>query len=322
VYPTILRTDAELHILEQEMDSLNRVAHVVTTASTDAEALAREAVDAHIILTCYTDIPARVIDAAKDLKGIVKYGVGVDAIDIEAASRNGVAVVNCPDYGSETVADHAFALLLGLARKIVKIDRAMRDKAWVWPAPEYLGVDLAGKTLGLLGLGRIGGAMARRGAGFGMECVAHDPYVSDETARRLGIGPVGFGELLERSDFLSVHCILTPETRAILGQREFKAMKDTAFLINVSRGAIAEESALISAIEDGWIAGVGLDVFPDEPLEPDFPLLGLDNVILTPHLAWWTEEAFDRVERETLSRITEIIDGKRPKYLKNPEIYE
>ena len=318
----ILRTDSELFILEREMASLERVAEVRTTESIDAESLAREAADAHIILTCYTEIPARVIDAAKNLKGIVKYGVGTDAIDIEAATRNGVAVVNCPDYGSDTVADHAFALLISLARQIPKIDRAMRSKAWVWPLPECLGVDLSGKTLGLLGLGRIGRAMARRGAGFGMPCIAYDPYVPHETSVSLGVRPVGFDALLESSDFLSVHCIHTPETRGILGEREFKVMKDSAFLINVSRGAIAEQKALFRALHEGWIAGAGLDVAVDEPLTADYPLLGKDNVILTPHLAWWTEEAFDRVEQQTLARIIEILEGRRPENLKNPELFD
>jgi len=320
--PIILRTDSELFILEREMNSLERVAEVRTTKNIDAEALARDAADAHIIITCYTEIPAQVIDAAKNLKGIVKYGVGTDAIDIEAATRNGVAVVNCPDYGSDTVADHAFALLISLARQIPKIDRAMRSKAWVWPLPEYLGVDLSGKTLGLLGLGRIGRAMARRGAGFGMSCMAYDPYVPEETLVSLGVRPVSFDVLLESSDFLSVHCIHTPETRGILGEREFKAMKGSAFLINVSRGAITEQKALFRALQEGWIAGAGLDVAVDEPLTADYPLLGKDNVILTPHLAWWTEEAFDRVEQQTLSRTMEILEGRRPENLKNPELFD
>lgn len=318
----ILRTDAELFILEREMEALGRIAEVTTTDSTDAEQLARAAADADIILTCYTPIPARVIAAAPRLKGIVKYGVGVDAIDIDAATRHGVAVVNCPDYGSETVADHAFALLIGVARNITRIDRAMRERAWVWPAPEYLGVDLSGKTLGLLGLGRIGAAMARRGAGFGMGCIAHDPYVSEDAARRLGASAVGLEKLLARSDFLSVHCVLTPETRGLLGEREFRAMKRTAILVNVSRGAIADERALVRALGEGWIAGAGLDVFADEPLGPGYPLVGMDNVILTPHLAWWTREAFERVERETLARIVEILEGRRPANLKNPDLYD
>jgi D-3-phosphoglycerate dehydrogenase len=319
--PKILRTDAELFILEREMATLGAVAEVVTTNSTDAGELARLAADATIILTCYIDIPAQVIDGARNLKGIVKYGVGTDNIDLEAATRNGVAVANCPDYGSDTVADHAFALLIDLARNLRRIDDVMRAEAWVWPLPQYLGLDLSGKTLGLLGLGRIGRAMARRGGGFGMERIACDPYIGEDVARADGVTLVSFDELLARSDFLSVHCVHTPETRGLLGEAAFRAMKESAFLINVSRGAIVDEDALVRTLKEGGLAGAGLDVFPHEPLTSDYPLLGMDNVILTPHLAWWTKEAFDRVEQDTLVNVMEILEGKRPRRLKNTDLY-
>ena len=318
--PKILRTDAELFIIEQYMAELDAVAQVVTAASDATDVLAREAADTEVILTCYAKIPARVIEAARRLKGIVKYGVGVDAIDVEAATRAGVRVVNCPDYGSDTVADHAFALLIGLARRITAIDRAMREKAWVWPAPEFFAVDLAGKTLGLVGLGRIGRAMARRGGGFSMERIAYDPYVDAATMRGLGVEPAALDDLLVRSDFVSIHCVLTPETRGLLGAAQLMRMKESAFLIDVSRGAIVDETALVAALQTGQIAGAGFDVFPDEPLKPGHPLLGMDNVILTPHLAWYTREAFERVERQTLDSILDVLAGRRPKNLKNVEV--
>ncbi len=314
--PKILRTDAELFIIEQYMAELGAVAEVVTAENDTADVLARAAVDAEVILTCYAEIPARVIEAAPGLKGIVKYGVGVDNIDVEAATRAGVAVVNCPDYGSETVADHAFALLIGLARRLTVIDRAMREKAWVWPGPEFLAVDLTGKTLGLIGLGRIGRAMARRGAGFGMELIASDPYVDAETMHDLGVEPAALDALLARADFVSIHCVLTPETRGLLGAGELARMKESAFLIDVSRGAIVDEAALVAALQGERIAGAGFDVFPDEPLKPGHPLLGMDTVILTPHLAWYTREAFERVERQTLDSILDVLAGRRPRNLK------
>ena len=335
--PKILRTDAELFIIEQYLAELGAVAEVVTAESDDADVLARAAVDAQVILTCYAEIPARVIAAAPGLKGIVKYGVGVDNIDIEAATRAGVAVVNCPDYGSHTVADHAFALLIGLARKLTVIDRAMREKAWVWPGPEFLAVDLAGKTMGLIGLGRIGRAMAKRGAGFGMDVLSCDPYVDAATMRGLGVEPAALDALLARADFVSIHCVLTPETRGLLGPAQLARMKaalaaalragrlagagfDSAFLVNVSRGAIVDQAALAAALRAGRLAGAGFDVFPDEPLKPGYPLLGMDNVILTPHLAWFTREAFERAERQTLDSILDIVAGRRPRNLKNVEV--
>ena len=192
----ILRTDAELHIIEQYLGELSSIATVVTTESYAEDELAKAARDTDIILTCYTNITAKVIEAADRLKGIVKYGVGTDAIDIETATRRGVMVVNCPDYGSDTVADHAFALMISLARKIPAIDRAMREKAWVWPSPEYFGVDLSGKTIGLVGFGRIGRAMSRRAEGFGMTRLAHDPYVKPESVAEFGVEFVTLDELL------------------------------------------------------------------------------------------------------------------------------
>lgn len=313
----ILRTDAELHIVEGYMADLEKVAHVVTAERDDADTLCALARDADLILTCYAEIPAPVIEAAAKLKGIVKYGVGTDGIDVDCATRRGVMVVNCPDYGSDTVADHAFALLMALARKITVLDRLVRDGAWVWPAPERLGVDIAGKTIGIIGMGRIGRAMARRAAGFAMEIISHSPYQKECP---VPAEFVSLDELLGRSDFVSIHATLTPETRGLLGAAELKAMKPSAYLINVARGAIVDEDALCAALDEGWIAGAGIDVFHDEPLAPGYPLLGLDNVILTPHLAWYTREAFVRVEQDTMDGIMAVLEGRRPKHLKNGEV--
>ena len=317
----ILRTDAELFIIEQYLKELSPLAQVTTTERTDEDGLAEAARDVDLILTCYINITAKVIESAANLKGIVKYGVGTDSIDIAAASRRGVMVVNCPDYGTETVADHAFALLIALARRIPELDRAMRERAWIWPAPEWFGVDLAGKTLGLVGLGRIGRAMARRARGFGMTLLAADPYVDRRAALDSGVAPVGLDELLSRADFISIHCVLTPETKGLIGEQAFKRMKKTAYLIDVSRGAIVDEEALFEALDANRIAGCAFDVFADEPLRADYPLFGRDNVILTPHLAWYTKEAFERCERDALAGIRDILEGRRPKNLKNADAF-
>ncbi|MFQ5764077.1 MAG: 2-hydroxyacid dehydrogenase [Rhodospirillales bacterium] len=318
--PKILRTDPELRILDQYLDELGKIAEVVTAESDDEDTLARQAGDADVILTCYANITAKVIAAAARLKGIVKYGVGTDSIDIDAATRRGVLVVNCPDYGSDTVADHAFALLIALARRICVLDRAMREHAWAWPAPEFFGVDLAGKTIGLVGFGRIGRAMARRAEGFGMMRLAFDPYVDPASVAEFGVRFVSLDELLADADFVSLHCVLTPETRSLIDRAALGRMKETSFLIDVSRGAIVDEEALVRALDDGRIAGAAFDVFVDEPLGADHPLRGHDNVILTPHLAWYTREAFERVERDTLAGVKAIFDGARPKNLKNVEV--
>ncbi|MEE9209454.1 MAG: hydroxyacid dehydrogenase, partial [Kiloniellales bacterium] len=311
-------TDTEVRIGDEDLARLATIAEVVTAETWDEETLAREAADAELIVTSFfPTISARVIEAASRLKAIVKYGVGVDNIDLEAASRRGVMVVNCPEYGSDTVADHAFALLLCLARRIVRIDAAMKAQAWVWPAPEYCGVDVAGKTLGLVGFGNIGRAMSRRGAGFGMEQLAYDPYVAPESVATYAVRLVGLDELLGRSDFVSIHCILTPETRGLVGEAELRAMKDTAYLVDVSRGAIIDEPALVRALRQGWIAGAAMDVFQQEPVTAGYPLLKLDNVILTSHLAWYTKEADERLAKECVARLLELLHGKTPKNLKN-----
>jgi len=320
--PVILRTDAELFILEPRMQALTEIAEVITAPSDDEATLIDMAADADIILTCYAFITKAVIEAAPRLRGIVKYGVGTDAIDINTASARGIAVVNCPDYGTDTVADHAFALLMALGRRIPEIDRDMRAQGWRWPEAGIKGVDVSHKTLGLLGCGLIGRAMARRGLGFSMDVISYDPYVDDAVLHGLGITPVSFQDLLARSDYLSVHCVRTPETHGMLGEAEFRAMKRGAYYINVSRGAIASEPALIKALDGGWIAGAGIDVFEHEPLTKDYPLRGRDNVILTPHLAWWTVEAFERCEDKTLRRLQEILAGRRPKHLKNPDVFK
>jgi D-3-phosphoglycerate dehydrogenase / 2-oxoglutarate reductase len=319
VKPRILRTDAELFIIEQYLDELHAIADVATTDRTDEDGLAAAARDATLILTCYTNVTAKVIESARKLKGIVKYGVGTDNIDIAAATRRGVMVANCPDYGTDTVADHAFALLIALARKIPVLDRAMRAHGWAWPAPEYFGVDLAGKTIGIVGFGRIGRAMARRAQGFGMARLVTDPYVDPATVSEFGVRFVGLDELLARSDFVSVHCVLTPETKGLIGEAELAKMKPTAFLIDVSRGAIVDDGALARALDGNGIAGAAFDVFAHEPLAPGYPLLGRDNVILTPHLAWYTEEAFQRCERDTLAAVRDMLAGKTPKNLKNAD---
>jgi D-3-phosphoglycerate dehydrogenase len=316
--PKILRTDVEVRLSDDDLARLAARADVVTPERWDEDSLAAAAVDAEIIVhSFFPTISAPVIEASANLKAIVKYGVGVDNIDIEAATRRGVMVVNCPDYGVDTVADHAFALLIALARKIIQIDRATKQTAWVWPSPEFIGMDLTGKTLGLVGFGNIGRAMARRAGGFAMQRLYYDPYVTEGSVADLGARSVDFETLLAASDFISIHCILTPETRGLFDEAALKRMKETAYLVDVSRGAIIDEASLVRALAEGWIAGAGIDVFPVEPLTPDYPLLALDNVILTSHLAWYTTEADRRLADECMDRVLEVLDGRRPRNVKN-----
>ena len=318
--PKILITDDEVH-LEGVMHDLRAVADVVRSDNNREETLIKAAKNVDIVIvSCFTTISARVLDKAKKLKAVIKYGVGVDNIDLAAATHNGVLVVNCPEYGSDTIAEHAFALIICLAKKLVQIDKLMRKKAWVWPSPELMGIDLTGKTVGLIGFGRIGQALVRKAAGFGMKIIAYDPYAGDVLKKTPGVEFVNLDTLLKTADVVSIHCILTPETQNLIGAHELRKMKKTAFLVDVSRGAIIDENALLAALKENWIAGAGLDVFAHEPLPPGHPLLEMDNVVLSPHFAWYTREAHARLETEALQRALEILKGRMPQNIINSQV--
>ena len=320
--PKILITDDEVHVANV-IDDLHAIAEVLKCENNREETLISAAKNVDlIIVSCFTRITARVFRSAKKLKAVLKYGVGVDNIDLEAATRKGALVVNCPQYGSDTIAEHAFALILCLAKKLIQIDKVMRKKAWIWPSQKFLGIDLLGKTIGLIGFGRIGRAMARKAGGFGMKIIIYDPYIDPDLVKDFAARLVSLDTLLQTADVVSIHCILTPETENLIDAQKLQNMKQTALLIDVSRGAIIDEKALVAALKENRIAGAGLDVFAQEPLDSNHPFLDLDNVILTPHLAWYTKEAYERLEKETLQRALEVLEGKIPRNIKNPEVLE
>jgi len=279
------------------------------------DALTAEVRDATLLLMCYTPITGRVIGAATKLRGIVKYGVGLDAIDIPAARARQIPVVNVPEYAEDTVAEGAFLLLLALAKKLIPLHHAMQRDGWAWPTSPWLASDIAGKTVGLVGVGRIGKRVAQMaGLGFRARVVGYDPHVSAAEMAAAGVQKFeDLQSLLAASDFVSLHSVLNEATRHLIGARELAAMKPTACLINVSRGALVDEAALVQALATGTIAGAGLDVFSQEPLrQRDHPLsalYGMENVILSPHLTFFTHEAMQRLEDETLERCLEVLHG-------------
>ena len=312
----VVRTDRELTCPGIDAGLLARGVKLITLPdSVSEEELTRHVSDADLLLMCYTPITERVITEAKRLKGIVKYGVGIDAIDIGSAMRCGIPVVNVPDYAEATVAEGAFALMIALAKRLPAINAAVQRDGWIWPEQHWLGQDLAGKTLALVGAGRIGRRMARMaGAGFGMRVLAYDPFVLAKNLLAEGIEKAtNLSVMIAQADFVSVHCVLNSETRHLIGEAEIARLKSSAILINVSRGALIDEAALVSAVLQGRIAGVGLDVYGQEPLaregHPLSPLYGRDNVILFPHLTFFTREAMERLEQETLQRCFEILGG-------------
>lgn len=313
----IVRTDMELETPFVD-ETLRKNGHdlVLLPDGVSEENLMKELEDCDILLMCYTPITKNVIDSAKRLKAIIKYGVGIDAIDIPAANARGIVVVNIPEYAEETVAEGAFAMLIALAKKLPTLQKQMNSKAWVWPSSEWLGHDIAGKTLGIIGCGKIGSSMARMaGLGFKARVIGYDPSKSEEELAKRGIQKYDdLSEMLKECDFISVHAVLNNETKHLIGAKEFSVMKETAIIINSARGALIDELALLNALEKKQIAGAGLDVYSQEPLnKTDHPLKKLyemDNVILLPHLTFYTHEAMHRLEVETMERITEVMENK------------
>lgn len=313
----VVRTDCNLECLGIDAGLRERGAELVLLPDgvSEDELLAATA-DADLILMCYTPIGARVIANARRLRGIVKYGVGIDAIDIPAATARGIPVVNVPEYAEETVAEGAFALMIALAKKLPALSEQMRREGWAWPEARWLARDIAGSTVGLVGTGRIGRSMARMaGAGFRARVLGYDPHVPADAMQAAGIERRDdLRAMLAECDFVSVHCTLSEATRHLVGAAEIAAMPPHAILVNVSRGAIVDEAALVQALLAGRIAGAGMDVFSAEPLalegHPMSPLFGMPNVILTPHLTFFTDGAMARLEADTLARCDEILSGR------------
>ncbi len=250
--------------------------------------------------------------AGPQLKVVANYAVGYDNIDLEACSRHGVVATNTPDVLSDTTADMAFALLLAVARRIRSGDSLVRSGDWTgWEPEQLLGAQVTGATLGIVGMGRIGRALARRARGFDMRLLYHNRRADPEAERELGATYAALDELLGASDFVSLHAPLTPETRHLIGGRELRAMKKTAVLINTARGPVVDETALVSALRDGTIAGAGLDVFEHEP-EVHPGLLDLDNVVLTPHLGSATLETRTAMALLCSHAVLAVLAGRKP----------
>jgi len=322
VKPKILMTEA-MPLIEEERKILEKSADVKLAKSIHEDHLVVEVGDVDIIMVVYAKITKRIIDSAKSLKGIVRYGIGVDNIDLDAATKRGIPIANVPDYCIGTVADHAFAHLLALNRKILMADKFVRTGeymgAWTSPSDKIKGFDLEGKVLGIIGLGKVGRALVARAKGFGMKVRAYDPYIDEEVAKELTLELVDLDTILKESDFVSIHAPLLPETRGMIGERELKLMKKTAYLINVARGPIVDEKALNKALKENWIAGAGIDVYEKEPPDPENPLFKLENVVLTPHIAWYTEDALWRLEMSAVNEAIRILQGRLPKNLVNKE---
>ncbi len=281
---------------------------VVVKTDLDLEGLKKEISQAHALLVrSATKVTAEVIAAAPNLIVIGRAGVGVDNIDVEAATKRGIVVCNSPEGNTIAAAEHTMALMLALARSVPAA--AVSVSAGEWKRSAFLGVELLNKTLGVIGLGKIGGEVALRAGAFGMKVIGYDPFIAPEHAARLGVEVVEMTELFAQSDFISIHVPLTKDTQHLINKETLATIKPGVRIINCSRGAVIDEAALAEAIKEGRVAGAGLDVFEKEP-PTDSPLLGLPNVVLTPHLGASTAEAQVKVAVDVAQQVVDVLEGR------------
>jgi D-3-phosphoglycerate dehydrogenase len=308
----ILVTDP---IAQEGIDALRRQVDVdVRLKPPPAELLAMIGDYDGLIVRSETKVTRAVIEAGKQLQVIGRAGSGVDNIDLDAATERGVLVVNAPLGNTISAAEHTIGLMFALARKLPEAYASLR--AGKWERQRFLGTELRGKTLGLLGLGQVGSEVARRARGLEMRVVAHDPFVSAERATSMGVELASLDEVLAQADFISLHMRLTPTTRDILGAEQFAKMKPSARIINTARGELIDENALIAAIDDGRIAGAAIDVFREEP-PGENPLLKHDSILVTPHLGASTEEAQERAALDVAEQVLAVLRGEPARYAVN-----
>ncbi len=275
--------------------------------------------DADIILTTGARMTRRVMEALPKCKAIIYGAVGFDTIDVDAATDNGILVVNVPDLCLEEVSNHAIAFLLACAKKLVFLSNSMKQGRWV-KRPLSPMVSIYEQTLGLVGCGNTGRMTAKKAQCFDLKILGYDPYVDESLAREYGITLVSLPELLKESDFISVHTPLSKETRHLMGEKEFKQMKPTAYFINTSRGPVVDEAALIKALQEKWIAGAGLDVFEEEPVDADNPLPKMDNVVVTPHFGGYSDVYVERKSIRVGQEVARVLSGQWPKNVVNKTV--
>lgn len=280
---------------------------------TKPETLLALARDADAVLVTYAKFPGEIIEQLTRCKIIARFGIGVDSVDIDAATRKGIMVTNVPEYCEDEVSDHAMAMLLSLARKIPFSSKQVHGGTWSMPATVPI-FRLRGKVMGLAGFGKIPRLVAAKAQAFGMQVQTYDPYVAAEAAAKLGVKSVSLAELFATSDYISIHAPLTPETEKMFNAEAFRQMKPTALLVNTARGPLVDVEALADALDRNLIAGAALDVLPLEPPPAGLRLLGRDNVVLTPHTGFYSEEALVDLQTKAAQQVALVLEGKEPRY--------
>ncbi|HAO9082383.1 TPA: C-terminal binding protein [Escherichia coli] len=313
IEPGYLNYSAEENIL-QDWDPQ----FVVVPANTSLEEKLRQVSNADAIMVREATVSRPMIEAMQQCRVIVRYGVGVDNIDSQAAKEKGIYVANVPDYGSEDVAEHALALLLAATRRIATRNRDVRDGQWGIGQREPM-FRLAGKILGVVGFGRISRCFVQKASGIGFKRIlVVDPLLTDEQASQAGVTRVNLDTLCREADFISLHAPLTPDTHHLIGEAELAKMKPSAVLVNTSRGGLIDEQALINALLQQRIFAAGLDVFESEPLSAKSPLLQMDNTLCTDHTAWFTEESVVELQSKAAHEVRRAFEGEHPLNWVNP----
>ena len=317
----VLVTDYVWPSTDPEREVLSSIgATIIEAPDPNESTLIELAADVDAIMTCFAQVTANVVKAAKNCMVISRYGVGVDNIAVSTATEQGIPVTYVPDYCVDEVSDHVMALLLTWNRQIVFYDKVAKMGDWggsVSPVPLRR---LRGKNLGVIGLGRIGLAVAGKAQALGINVLGYDPYISGNTAAMENISITSLEDLLEQSDYISVHTPLNDNTRGLIGKNELSRMKPTCYLVNCARGPIVDEMALYQALLSGSIAGAGLDVMEDTEPRADNPLFELANVIVTPHVAFLSNESVNELEVRTAQATKNVLLGQMPEFLVNPEV--
>jgi D-3-phosphoglycerate dehydrogenase / 2-oxoglutarate reductase len=312
--PLIAVTDSPFPSLDPAKAALARIDPELRIAkSPSADDVLAVARDADAILVTYAKLPGELLRQLRRCKAIGRFGLGVDNIDIPAAVELGITVTYVPDYCMQEVSDHAMGLLLALARKIPQSNALVQTGRWEM-APVVPIHRLSGRVLGLVGFGNIPRTLAPKAKAFGLRVVAHDPYVAQHVLASAGVEGVSFDRLLEISDFVSIHAPLLPATRGLFGAEVLRKMKRSACLINTARGPLVDEEALVAALESGQLAAAALDVVAVEPPPKDSRLIGRDNVILTPHTAFYSVEALNELQTKCAADVARVLSGEPPVY--------
>ena len=308
-------------IHEDAVACLQESFEVVQGTSTEADEIIRQAQDCSAILIRSAKITAEIMDAIPTLKVVAKHGMGVDNIDVEHATKKGILVVNAPFSNLNAVAEHIVMLLIGLSKRVVRMDKLLRAGQYA-QRNTYKTIELKGSTVGIIGMGKISRLVVKKLAGFEMNMIASDPYVTQEDVADLPVTMVSAEEVYTQSDFVIIHTSLFPSTYHLVGAEQFKMMKPTAYMINAARGAVIDEAAMIRALQSGEIAGAGLDVFEQEPPEADNPLFAMEQVVLSPHNAALSDGALRAMAMDSAQGVMEYLTGQPVTYPVNKEILQ